>query len=125
MGSYGSRIGDGTDLVDLPEDELDGSHAWHLFIIRLHLDRLLTDRAAVITAMGEQGVGTSVHFIPLHRHPYYRRLGWRPEQFPVAGSEYERVVSLPLWPGMTHQDVDRVVETLGGILASATRRGVA
>jgi perosamine synthetase len=106
------------DLIDLPDDEPDGSHAWHLFIVRLHLDRLHIDRAAVIGALGEQGVGSSVHFIPLHMHPYYRRLGWQGEAFPVANSEYERVVSLPLWPGMTRGDVARVVDTMTGIVTA-------
>lgn len=119
----GFRDSDPAGLIDLPADEPDGSHAWHLFIVRLHLDRLRIDRAAVIELLGEQGVGTSVHFIPLHKHPYYRRLGWRPESFPVAEAEFERVISLPLWPGMRHEDVDRVVGTLSGIVTGAMRNG--
>ena len=70
--------------------------------------------------MADSGIGTSVHFIPLHVHPYYRRQwGSRPEDHPVATKEYERVVSLPIWPGMTDDDVTRVVETLASILVSA------
>jgi dTDP-4-amino-4,6-dideoxygalactose transaminase len=109
------------DLVELPDDEPDGSHAWHLFIIRLRLDRLSVGRAAVISRMGEAGIGTSVHFIPLHLHPYYRRQGWRPEHFPVAGAEYERVISLPLWPGMTRDDIQRVVDALSAALIDERR----
>jgi perosamine synthetase len=108
------------DLVDLPEDAADGSHAWHLFVLRLRLERLRIDRAAVIDGLGAAGIGTSVHFIPLHQHPYHRRVGgWEPAQFPVAEREYPRVVSLPLWPGMTGEDVSRVVESLAAVLEGA------
>ena len=100
------------ELIELPDDEPDGSHAWHLFIIRLRLDMLSVDRAAVIESMNQMGVGASVHFIPLHRHPFYRRQGWLSETFPNAESEYQRVISLPLWPGMTRADVQRVVGSL-------------
>ncbi len=98
------------DLVELPADTPDGSHAWHLYIVRLALERLSVDRAAVIDGLRELGIGTSVHFIPLHLHPYYRReWGYRPSDLPVASREFERVVSLPLWPGMSDADVERVV----------------
>ena len=107
------------DLVELPEDEDDGSHAWHLFLLRLRLERLAITRAAVIDALAERGVGTSVHFIPLHLHPYYRAQGWTEKAFPVASREYERVISLPLWPGMGDDGVDRVVEALEHVLGAA------
>ncbi len=109
------------DLLELPHDEPDGSHAWHLFIVRLHLEALNLDRGTVMTRLADLGVGASVHFIPLHKHPYYRRLGWRAEQFPVADAEYERVISLPLWPGMTRADVERVVGGLAAILGPERR----
>ena len=106
------------DLIELPPDEPDGSHAWHLYIIRLRLDRLRIDRATAIARLADLGIGTSVHFIPLHLHPFYRRLGWRTESFPSATSEYERVISLPLWPGMTREDVERVVEALSSVVTA-------
>jgi perosamine synthetase len=107
------------DLVELPEDEPDGSHAWHLFVLRLRLDRLAIDRAAVIDALAGRGIGASVHFIPLHLHPYYRARGWTPEQLPVATREYPRVISLPLWPGMGESAVERVVDALDDVLSAA------
>lgn len=111
------------DLVELPEDLADGSHAWHLYIVRLELDQLTIDRAAVIAALRTEGIGASVHFIPLHLHPYYRRRwGTRPDDFPVASREYERVISLPIWPGMSAADVQRVVGALSAILDGARRR---
>jgi dTDP-4-amino-4,6-dideoxygalactose transaminase len=110
------------ELVELPVDAPDGSHAWHLYVIRLALDRLEINRGQAIEALKGLGIGTSVHFIPLHLHPYYRRR-WRyvPADFPVATQEYERVVSLPLWPGMGVSDVDRVVSGLETVLGAARR----
>jgi dTDP-4-amino-4,6-dideoxygalactose transaminase len=111
------------DLLELPEDAVDGSHAWHLYVVRLVLDRLGIDRAAVMASLREAGIGASVHFIPLHLHPYYRtRWGTRPEDHPVATREYDRVISLPIWPGMTGGDSRRVVATLGAILDGARLR---
>jgi len=110
------------DLVELPAGDGDPSHAWHLFVIRLHLDRLTIDRAAVMDELSRHRIGASVHFIPLHLHPYYRRRwGTTPEAFPVATHEYDRVISLPLWPGMSDADVDRVVGALEAILGAARR----
>lgn len=107
--------------IELPPDDDTGAHAWHLFIVRLQLERLDVDRAAVITRLGELGIGSSVHFIPLHRHPLYQRLGWRAVDFPVAESEYPRVISLPLWPGMTRTDVERVSRALLEIVGASSR----
>jgi len=120
--SEGFRASAGADLLELPEDAVDGSHAWHLYIVRLELERITLDRAEVIAALREAGIGASVHFIPLHLHPYYRRR-WnaRPEDHPVATREYERVISLPIWPGMSAGDVRRVVDSLGSILDAARR----
>jgi len=108
------------DLLELPEDAADGSHAWHLYIVRLALDRLGLDRDAVVAALRDEGIGVSVHFIPLHLHPYYRRR-WatRPEDYPVATREYKRVISLPIWPGMTADEIQRVVVSLVSILDGA------
>jgi dTDP-4-amino-4,6-dideoxygalactose transaminase len=109
-------------LVELPLDEANGSHAWHLFILRLNLDRITVDRADVVRSMQESRIGTSVHFIPLHMHPYYRsRPETTPYPLPVASAEYERVISLPIWPGMTTSDVERVTSALERSLASARR----
>ena len=122
--AYTARLSSDTvaDLLELPADAEDGSHAWHLYVIRLDLERLTIDRAAVIEALKGCGIGTSVHFIPLHLHPYYRReWGTREVDFPVATREYARVISLPIWPGMTVYDVDRVADALRDVLSAARR----
>ena len=116
------RESEAADLIETPTEAPDGSHAWHLYVIRLALDRLQVDRGQVIDGLKELGIGTSVHFIPLHLHPYYRRRwGYRPEDCPVATAEYERVISLPLWPGMSGNDIDRVVSGLEVVLGSGRR----
>jgi perosamine synthetase len=120
--AYEARLGQPPlgELLELPDDPSGGSHAWHLYIVRLALDRLTIDRGAVIDALKELGIGTSVHFIPLHLHPYYQaRWGYSTADFPVAAAEYERAISLPIWPGMTDADVDRVADGLAEILAAA------
>jgi dTDP-4-amino-4,6-dideoxygalactose transaminase len=107
-----------TGLCELPEVELPVvrskvRHAWHLFMIRLELEKLKVDRAEFIECLRSEGIGSSVHFIPLHRQPYYRdRFGLQPGDFPVADAAYERLVSLPLYTRMTQRDVDDVIEAV-------------
>jgi perosamine synthetase len=108
------------DLVELPPGARDISHAWHLYLVRLRLDQLRIDRAEVMRGLQERGIGASVHFIPLHRHPYYRDAwGAQASAFPNAEREYPRVVSVPIWPGMSPADVTRVVAALEQVLAPA------
>jgi perosamine synthetase len=88
-------------------------HAWHLYVIQLNLDRLRIDRDEFIRQLQQAGIGCSVHFIPLHLHPYHRdRGGYRPEDFPVASMVFQRIVSLPLYSKMTEDEVNRVIETV-------------
>jgi dTDP-4-amino-4,6-dideoxygalactose transaminase len=87
-------------------------HAWHLYVIRLK-DEVTISRDRFIEIMAEKGIGCSVHFIPLHIHPYWRdRYHLKPEDFPNALHAYERAVSLPLYTKMTPQDQERVVEAV-------------
>jgi dTDP-4-amino-4,6-dideoxygalactose transaminase len=110
-----------TELSDLPltlpgpaDDR--GVHAWHLYVVRL-TDQAHVGRDALIQALFEHGIGTSVHFIPLHRQPYWlNRYALRPEQFPAADAAYQRMLSLPLYTKMTDGDQTRVIRTLRGLL---------
>ena len=112
----------GLEELELPARRAHVEHAWHLYVIRLHLDRLRLDRAAFIRALAERRIGTSVHFIPVHLHPYYRdRYGFRPEDFPVASREYERIVSLPLYPRMSDRDVEDVIEAVSAVVCRHRR----
>ena len=110
----------GSPLLSVPPRREGDGHAWHLYVVRLELDALSIDRAEVIRRLGEAGIGASVHFIPLHLHPYYQRaFGYAPGDFPVAERIYERSVSLPIWPDMTDAQVDRVASVLLEILDAA------
>ena len=93
------------------------THAWHLYVVRLAPQAPL-GRDALIQALSERGIGTSVHFIPLHRHPYWRDSGSLvPTQFPVAEACFERMLTLPLYTRMTDADQDRVIRALHDLLA--------
>lgn len=97
---------------------VDDTHAWHLYILQLDLEKLSIDRDRFIELMAGEKLGTSVHFIPLHIQPYWRdRLQLRPEDFPKALDVYNRAVSLPIYPRMTDDDVDRVILATRKILA--------
>jgi len=98
--------------------ELEGCESsWHLYVIRLNLERLRIGRNEVIEALKGLNVGTSVHYVPVHMHPYYRdKYGLAPEACPVAADSFQRMLSLPLHPGLTDADVDYVVEALCSIL---------
>jgi dTDP-4-amino-4,6-dideoxygalactose transaminase len=103
--------------LSLPEPARDGSvHAWHLYVVRL-TSAAHMDRDALIQALFEHGIGTSVHFIPLHRQPYWHdRYRLQPEQFPAADGAYQCMLSLPLYTKMTDADQTRVIQTLRGLL---------
>jgi dTDP-4-amino-4,6-dideoxygalactose transaminase len=97
-------------------------HAWHLYPIRLGLERLRIGRGEFIAKMRERNIGTSVHFIPLHLHPYYRaNYHYRPEDLPNASNAYERLVSLPIYPSMTDNDAAEVVAAVTDIVTSNRR----
>jgi perosamine synthetase len=92
-------------------------HSWHLYVIKLNLERLSIDRNGFIDELKKKGIGTSVHFIPLHIHPYYRETyGYKPSDFPVSYQNYKRIISLPLYPKMADEDVNRVIEAVTDIV---------
>lgn len=97
----------------VPVERPGTQSAWHIYALRLNLDALSIDRNAFIHEMQRRKIGTSVHFIPVHLHPYYRdKYGFAPEDFPVALSNFRRLVSLPLHPGLSDRDVDDVIEAV-------------
>jgi len=99
------------DRIELPHDDPDRIHAWHLFPIRL-TDGLAAERDAFLSDLKDAGVGCSVHWRPLHLHPYYEdTFGWSPDDFPVATALWRTLVSLPIFPGMREDERDHVVQT--------------
>jgi len=112
---YAERL-HGIDGLELPRTLPDRHHAWHLYIIGV-TDRSGASRDEMIARLADQGVATSVHFIPVHYHSHYgRRLGYRRGEFPHAESAFQRAVSLPLYPTMADEDVDYVAEAVRRIL---------
>jgi len=99
--------------LERPVTRPDVEHAWHLYVLRLRDDALMIGRDRFIQELAERNIGTSVHFIPIHLHPYYRdKYGYTPGSFPVAYDNYRRMLSLPLNPGMTDRDVGDVIEAV-------------
>ena len=120
---YSELLGDAEELV-LPTVMANRIHSWHLFPIRLKLDRCQIDRAEVISEMKKAGIGASVHWMPLHMHPYYRQqLGCKPSDYPCAASIYPELISLPLYPDMTEEDVDYVCRKLREIIVRSCAVG--
>jgi dTDP-4-amino-4,6-dideoxygalactose transaminase len=96
--------------------------AWHLYILRLDLERLAIDRDQFTRELEARGIGCSVHFIPLHLQPYWRdRYRLTPSMFPVSSAEFNRVVSLPIYPDLDDQAVDRVIEVVIDLLSRFQR----
>jgi dTDP-4-amino-4,6-dideoxygalactose transaminase len=129
----------------LPVTGTGDEHSWHLFVVRLRADgpavgdpdvsqpgvpglpaplqAVATARARLIDRLRDDGIGTSVHFIPLHLHPLYRSMGYRAGQFPGAEAAYAGAVSLPIWPGMSDRQVERVIDAVLAATAVSGSRG--
>jgi dTDP-4-amino-4,6-dideoxygalactose transaminase len=111
-------------LVEIatPIKHPDRSHIYHLYAVRLNLERLTIDRARFIEELRARNIGTSVHFIPVHLHPFYQRcFPYRVGSFPRAEALYERIVSLPLYPGMTEADAEDVVAAVADVVRDFRR----
>jgi dTDP-4-amino-4,6-dideoxygalactose transaminase len=97
----------------LPVERSDVEHAWHLYVLRLRPRALTIGRNQFIEELKAYNIGTSVHFIPIHLHPYYRdKYDYGPESFSVAYRNYLRMLSLPLNPSLTDRDVADVIEAV-------------
>ena len=104
--------------LQIPAEQSQSQHAWHLYMLRLNLEQLRFDRAQFFTELKRRNIGASVHFIPLHVHPYYRETyGYRPEDLPVAYREYQREISLPIYSKMSDGDVQDVIEAVTEVTA--------
>lgn len=109
---YLERLSEVEEL-DLPPFPNDRLHSWHLFSIRLRLERLAVSRDQWVEELGRRGIGFSVHWRPLHLHPFYsERLGWQPRHCPLASDLFPRLVSLPIFPSMTDAEIDHVIATV-------------
>jgi dTDP-4-amino-4,6-dideoxygalactose transaminase len=103
----------GVEQIELPPHNEDRIDSWHLFAIKLRLKQLKIGRDAFMDELKRAGVACSVHWRPLHLHPYYQKtFGWRPQDFPVATAQWKRLVSLPIFPGMLDDEIEHVIKTV-------------
>jgi len=103
----------GLDAIETPVARPEVESAWHIYLLRLRTARLKIGRDQFIEELRRRNIGASVHFIPVHDHPYYRdRYGLKPGDFPVAQSEFERMLSLPLSPAHSDEDIADVIEAV-------------
>ena len=111
------------DSLQVPAQRPQIDHAWHLYVLRLNLRSLKITRDEFIRELRARNIASSVHFIPIHLHRYYReKYGYEPEDFPVAFREYQRMISLPLHPRMSEQDVADVINSVSDIVRKRSRQ---
>lgn len=120
---YDAAFG-GDPALRIPPRYAESTHPFHLYIVRLELDALTIDRAEFIAQLRARNIGASVHWIPLHMHPYYvETYGYTPESLPVAAREGMRVISLPIYSKMSDADVDSVIAAVLAVAAQHRRTG--
>lgn len=105
---YNDGLGD-LGILDIPSVRNDCNPAWHLYVVRLRLDRLSVTRARFFEALRAENIGVNVHYIPIPWLSYYQSLGYIKGNWPVAEAQYERMLSLPIFPAMTDEDVSDVI----------------
>jgi dTDP-4-amino-4,6-dideoxygalactose transaminase len=103
----------GHNALQIPVQRAHVDSAWHLYVLRLNLEALTINRDRFIRELTQRNIGTSVHFIPIHLHPYYRdKYGYRSDDFPIAYENYRRMISLPLYPRLSDGDVADVIDAV-------------
>ena len=121
--AYLSGLSD-IDQLSLPPVSNDRLHSWHLFTVRLRLESLTVDRRAFLQELGKLGVGCSVHWKPLHLHSYYQSTyKWEPGRFPVATDLWHRLISLPIFPTMSDEEISHVVASVRELCSHLGRGG--
>jgi dTDP-4-amino-4,6-dideoxygalactose transaminase len=120
LAAYYDKLLSGLPEVMRPPVREDIEHCWHLYAVRVDVPGMT--RAQVIDELTARGIGTSVHFIPIHYHPYFeQQLGLRKGDYPVTEHVFDGLISLPIYSRMTEADVDRVANALYDIVASSKR----
>jgi perosamine synthetase len=106
----------GIASLQVPDTHTDRKTSWHLYVLRIRPERLSIDRDRFIAELKNRGIGTSVHFIPLHLHPFYQKqFGYKPGDFPRAEAEYARAFSLPIYPTMTGAEINAVITAVSEV----------
>jgi len=118
---YNAALGELPEL-QLPTERQGCQSAWHIYPLRLNLEMLAIGRNQFIEELKARNIGTSVHFIPIHLHPYYRdKYGYEADAFPVCLANYQRLISLPLHPRLSDEDIRDVIEAVGDVVTSHRR----
>ncbi|HWR29831.1 MAG TPA: UDP-4-amino-4,6-dideoxy-N-acetyl-beta-L-altrosamine transaminase [Negativicutes bacterium] len=104
-----------------PWQSPEGESAWHLYVIRLELEKLNVDRDIIFQELWDRGIGVNVHYIPVYSHAYYRDLGYPQGLCPQAEKLFEAILTIPLFPAMTDADVEQVIETVGAVVRTHLR----
>lgn len=102
--------------LTLPYQHPNNHSAFHLYVVRLHLNEVICTRVELFKYLQQQGIGANVHYIPVHLQPYYQNLGFRKGMFPIAEQYYDEAISLPMYTGLTPEQQDQVVSALQQIL---------
>lgn len=102
--------------ITLPYQLSESYSAFHLYVIRLQTDKLSSSHRDIFTQLRQEGIGVNLHYIPIHTQPYYQAMGFSQGEFPRAESYYKEAISLPLYPDLTMEDQDKVINTLKKIL---------
>jgi perosamine synthetase len=105
--------------IAAPKVRQDVNPAWHLYPVRLELEHLRAGRGGIFRALRAENIGVNVHYIPVHLHPYYRdRFGYKQGVYPAAEDAYERLLSLPMFHGMSDQDVEDVIRAVNKVMVT-------
>ena len=107
--------------IQLPIELPTVRSSYHLFPIRLQLQQLKKTRREIFQELQDCGLGVNVHYIPIPWHPFYQKLGYQKKQWPVAEAAYEELISLPIWPAMSKNDVDRVIQSVKKVVGHSKK----
>jgi perosamine synthetase len=110
-------------FLQIPTERPDCRSAWHLYVVRIRAEALTASRAEIFAALRAENIGVNVHYIPVPWMSYYAKLGYTKGSWPVAEAEYERMISIPLFPSMTDEDAKDVVSALHKVLRRYSKQG--
>lgn len=120
VGRYNEAFG-GSEAIETPYQLENTNSAWHLYIIKLKLERLNCGRRQIFEELIERGIGVNIHYIPVYYHPYYRQLGYNKGLCPKAEELYDRMITLPLFPKMGKEDVEYVISNVKEVIQNHLR----
>jgi UDP-4-amino-4,6-dideoxy-N-acetyl-beta-L-altrosamine transaminase len=105
--------------IATPGQDPAAASSWHLYVVRLGLDRIKKTQQEVFEAMHRAGIGVNLHYIPIHLQPYYRQLGFKPGDFPEAENYYREALTLPLFPRLRSDEIDMVIQRFKEVLSGS------